>query len=195
MTTLVLATGVPMLTAGDELGRTQGGNNNAYCQDNPISWVDWELEPEWADQLAFTRRLLQLRRDHPVFRQWNFFNGAPARPGGRKDLAWFGPEGREMGQGAWFEQARHTLGMYLSGDGIRERGPRGERIEDDSFLLLVNGAPSAVPFLLPGDSWARAYVVELDTADEAGRREGRKYAGTARLMLPGRSLQLLRALD
>ena len=195
LATLVLSTGVPMLTAGDEMGRTQRGNNNAYCRDDQSSWVDWDLAPEWDEMLAFTRRLLHLRRDHPVIRQWHFFDGRPVRPGGRKDLAWFGPDGLEMGEAAWFDPQRHTVGMYLAGDAIRARGPRGEHLQDGSFLLLLNGDPRDVRFLLPSEPWAKSYVVEVDTARDGGvAAEPGTYAGGVRVTMPGRSLQLLRAL-
>jgi isoamylase len=192
LATLLLSTGVPMLTAGDEMGRTQRGNNNAYCQDNELSWVDWDLDPEWQQLLTFTRRLLRIRRDHPVFRQRHFFDGRPLRPGGRKDLAWFGPDGIEMREAGWFDVQRHAVGMYLAGDGIRARGPHGEAIEDDSFLLLLNGDSHETRFLLPREPWATSYVVEVDTGQEVEGR--RSYAAGVRVTMPARSLQLLRAV-
>jgi isoamylase len=192
LTTLAFSTGVPMLTAGDEMGRTQHGNNNAYCRDDETSWVDWDLQPEFKELLAFTRRLLTLRRDHPVFRQSQFFDGRPVRPAGRKDLAWFGADGLEMREASWFDGQRHTLGMYLAGDGIRSRGPRGERIEDASFLLILNGDAHDVRFLLPREPWATSYVLEVDTSSEA--QEGRRYAAGVRAAVAGRSVQLLRAV-
>jgi isoamylase len=191
LSTLVLSTGVPMLVAGDEMGRTQRGNNNAYCRDDDTSWVHWDLDPEWKDLLAFTRRLLQLRRDHPVFRQQQFFDGRPLHPGGRKDLAWFGPDGIEMSEASWFDAQRHALGMYLSGDAIRTRGPRGERITDESYLLVFNGSPREVRFLLPREPWATSYVVEVDTAEVA---EGHTLSAGVRASIAGRSFRLLRAI-
>ncbi len=191
LTTLLLSTGVPMITAGDEMGRTQWGNNNAYCQDNEMSWLDWEPGPEWLDTLAFTRQLLALRREHPVFRQHHFFEGRPVGNGGRKDLAWFGPEGVEMSADAWFDPQRHAVGMFLAGDGIRARGRRGEQLLDESFLLLVNASATETEFSLPGPAWSPGYVVELDTAD-AGHR-GHSYSAGRSVPLPARTAVLLRA--
>ncbi len=193
LATLLLSTGVPMLTAGDEMGRTQRGNNNAYCQDNEISWLDWELDPEWQELLDFTRQLLTLRRQHPVFRQWHFFEGRPLRAGARKDLAWFTPEGSEMTEQFWLDPGRHALGMFLAGDALRARGRRGETLQDDSFLLVFNGAPHATEFRLPGRHWATSYAVEIDTAEPAN--VGERYAGGRTVLRPARSLVLLRAVD
>jgi isoamylase len=163
LTTLLLSTGVPMLGAGDELGRTQGGNNNAYCLDSPVSWVDWELAPWQQDLVAWTRRLLALRREHPVFRHRHFLEGQPAYPGGPKDLAWLRPDGHELDDGDWFSPATQTLGMFLSGDGLGARNRRGERVLDDSFLLVVHGGPEPASFTLPGAPWAAAWELLLDT--------------------------------
>ncbi len=193
LATLLLSTGVPMLTAGDEMGRTQGGNNNAYCQDNEISWMDWDLEPEWQELLHFARRIVHLRRRHPVFRQWHFFDGQPTRPGGRKDLAWFTAHGTEMTEQAWLDPDRSALGMFLAGEALRARGRRGEPIADASFLVLFNGAAADAPFRLPPASWSASYVVEFDTAGIAV--EGESYAAGRTLSLPARSVLLLRASE
>ncbi len=192
LSTLLLSTGVPMLTGGDEVGRTQLGNNNAYCQDNEISWVDWSPEPAWVELLDFTRRVVRLRCEHPVFRQWHFFEGRPVRPGGRKDLAWFTPEGTEMTEQSWFDPRRHALGMFLAGDALRARGPRGEQVEDESFLLVVNGMGDT-EFRLPPRQWAPSYVVEFDTADSGCA--GEEYAAGRTLSRKSRSVLLLRAAD
>ena len=114
-----------MLSMGDELRRTQGGNNNAYCQDNETSWVDWELGPEAKELTDLVTRLLQLRREHPVFRQKAFFSGHALGEDGVKDLAWFGADGRELTDDEWFDPAQQTIGMYVDGRGIRTRGPHG----------------------------------------------------------------------
>ncbi|HZB50853.1 MAG TPA: glycogen debranching protein GlgX [Mycobacteriales bacterium] len=165
--TLLLSTGVPMLLAGDELWRTQGGNNNAYCQDNEVSWVDWSTldDPGTADLLALVRRLVAVRRDSPVLRQRAFFAGR-AVPGGdgRKDLAWFRPDGTEMTEREWHSPDTRTLGMYLDGDGIRQRGPRGERLADESYLLVLHAGAEDAAFTLPGPPWATGYHVVVDTA-------------------------------
>jgi isoamylase len=190
LSTLVLAAGVPMLMAGDEMGRTQGGNNNAYCQDNEVSWVHWDLAPWQRDLLAWTRSLVALRKAHPVFRQRHFLEGRPAYEGGPKDLAWFRPDGRELVEQDWFAAHVQTLGMYLSGDGLRLRTRTGRRVLDDSFLLIVHAAAEPVEVTLPGRPWARAWVRELDSAtDPPGLATP---VGPTLTMLP-RSVVLLRA--
>ena len=167
LTTVLLSTGVPMLAAGDEMGRTQGGNNNAYCLDSPVSWLDWTLDPWQQDQLAWTRALLNLRRQHPVFRHRHFLEGRPAYAGGPKDLAWFTADGRELVDSDWFSPATESLGMYLSGDGLRARNRRGQRVKDDSFMLVVHGGRQAIDFTLPGPPWARSWQVLLDSSVDA----------------------------
>ena len=165
--TLLLSTGVPMLVAGDELWRTQGGNNNAFCQDNEVSWLDWTaLDDEAiARQLALVRRLIALRRVSPVLRQRAFFAGR-AVPGGegRKDLAWFRPDGTEMTEREWHSPDTRTLGMYFDGEGIRQRGARGERLTDESYLLVLHAGAEDATFTLPGLPWATGYQVVVDTA-------------------------------
>ena len=128
LATLLLSTGVPMLTAGDELGRTQRGNNNAYCQDNELSWLDWKAVDE--DLLASSRRLVRLRRSAPVLRQEAFFEGHEIRDraagsGGTRDLAWFAPDGGQLTTADWFDTGLQTIGMYLDGRGIRHRDEHG----------------------------------------------------------------------
>ncbi|WP_414642051.1 glycogen debranching protein GlgX [Actinocrinis sp.] len=196
MTTLVLATGVPMITAGDEFGRTQQGDNNAYCVDNEVSWVDWSLleKGEWSSLLDLTRRIIHLRKRHPVLRQRVFFSGQPAHPGGLQDIAWFRPDGEEMTDGDWFAPAA-GLGVYLSGQDIRGRGNHGERIIDDSFLLVVHAGAEELEFVLPGDPWARWYHSVIDTTLEGdpGARDNVTYGGGLPVTLAPRSLMLLRA--
>ncbi|MEU1630548.1 glycogen debranching protein GlgX [Streptomyces sp. NPDC020096] len=197
--TLLLSTGVPMLVAGDEMGRTQGGNNNAYCQDNAVSWVDWSLldVPRWRELFDLAARLIALRRDHPVLRRRAFFSGLPQGQGGLRDLAWFTPRGEEMTEADWFAPAA-ALGMYLSGQDIPQRGPTGRRVHDDSFLTVLHAAATPIRFTLPGPPWARAYEVLVDTsraadasaADPSG--PGRHRAGTT-ITVPERCLLLLRA--
>ena len=164
LATLLLSTGVPMLSMGDEVRRTQGGNNNAYCQDGPVSWMPWDSDADARGLHAFVRRLLALRREHPVFRQRAFFSGRAVGEDGVKDLAWFTARGLEVTDGEWFDPELRTLGMYLSGGGIRTRTPRGERVLDDSFLLLLHTADADADVALPGPPWARSYEVVLDTA-------------------------------
>jgi glycogen operon protein len=189
--TLLLSTGVPMLLAGDEMGRTQGGNNNAYCQDE-LSWVDWSLRESWGDVLALTRDLLALRRREPVFRQRHFFEGSLA-PGGRRDIGWFGPDGRELGEAQWWDPARRTLGMFLNGDAIRASGPRGEPIVGSSFLVWLHADPEPCDVVLPPQPWAESYdPLPLGDRGREGGRVGRLLPGTT-LRLEGRSVVVLRA--
>ena len=168
LATLILSQGVPMLLAGDELGRTQGGNNNAYCQDNEISWLDWNPNPERTQLLAFTRRLIALRRAHPAFRRRDFFQGRPIRGGGVKDIIWFKPDGIEMSDEEWQQQFARCLGVYLSGAGLTERDGRGRPVQDDDFLLLFNAHHEPVPFTLPAPGGEARWHALLDTAREDG---------------------------
>jgi glycogen operon protein len=183
--TLLLSTGVPMLTMGDEVRRTQGGNNNAYVQDNPMSWVDWELSADKRELLELTRHLIHCRRSHPVFRQRAFFSGHDVSEDGVKDIAWFGPTGEELDDEQWFDPTVQTLGMYLDGRGIRTRGPHGEQVVDESFLLLLHMAPDEAEVRLPGLPWAARYEVVLATA--------KTVLHETALQVVGRSVTLLRA--
>jgi isoamylase len=169
LTTLLLSTGAPMLVAGDERWRTQGGNNNAYVQDNPTSWLDWTATPESEDALALVRRLIALRRSAPVLHQPAFFAGRAVPDGdGCKDLAWFHPQGHELTDGDWFDAGLRSIGMYLDGRGLRHRGTRGELIVDDSYLLLLHAGDADITFTLPGAPWAASYEPVIDTAAVGG---------------------------
>src|SRR6266487_3279717 len=155
LATLFCSQGVPMLLAGDELGRTQGGNNNAYCQDNEVSWVDWSLAGSQAGLLAFTRVLSALRREHPVFRRRRFFRGQPAGDGHLADIAWLTPSGREMAGRDWGTPYARAMMVFLNGDAITEPGPRGEPVRDDTFLILLSANREPVTFTLPGPKFGR----------------------------------------
>ncbi|MGV1008874.1 MAG: glycogen debranching protein GlgX [Dermatophilaceae bacterium] len=164
--TLLLAQGVPMLAHGDEMGRTQLGNNNAYCQDNEITWVDWELAPKEKELLSFTRRLVQLRQNHPVFRRRRFFAGR-ASHGGESDvgdIAWFMPGGEHMDEDAWASWHAKTLMVFLNGRAIREMDERGGKVVDDSFLILFNAHDEPIMFTLPDESHGTTWFIEVDTA-------------------------------
>ncbi|MCU1601827.1 MAG: glycogen debranching enzyme GlgX [Frankiales bacterium] len=189
LTTLLLSTGVPMLTMGDEIRRTQRGNNNAYCQDNEISWVDWHVGRDQQEVYDLARLLLSLRREHPVFRQKAFFSGADVDADGVKDIAWFGLAGTELTDAEWFDTSVTTLCMYLDGRGIKTRGPRGERVVDDSFLVVLHMGADDVELQLPAEPWATSYDVVVDTAGSAW---GTHDAGK-RLTMTGRSVLVLRA--
>ncbi|HEX4866030.1 MAG TPA: glycogen debranching protein GlgX [Acidimicrobiales bacterium] len=158
LTTLLLSQGVPMLVAGDELGRTQGGNNNAYCQDNEVSWHDWDDVDE--DLLEFTKRLIELRRAHPTFRRRRYFQGQPIR--GTLDLGWCTPDGHEMTDDDWNMSHARAVGMFLNGGSITEVDQRGQHIVDDSFLVLFNAFHEPIDWTLP-TQWGGPWRVVLDT--------------------------------
>ena len=154
-----------MLLGGDECGRTQRGNNNAYCQDNEISWYDWEDVDD--DLLAFTRRLIALRREHPVFRRRRWFQGRSIR--GSVDLGWCRPDGAEMGDDDWDAGSARSVGLFLNGDAITDRDRRGQRVTDDSFLLLFNAHGDAIDWTLP-KQWGQWWELVTETAEPG--REG-----------------------
>jgi glycogen operon protein len=193
LATLLLSTGAPMLVAGDEMWRTQGGNNNAYVQDNAVSWLDWAPTEIGEDMLALTRRLLALRRAHPVLRQRAFFEGRPVAGGdGCKDLAWFHPDGHELAPEDWFDAGLRSIGMYLDGRGLRHRNARGETIMDDSFLLLLNAADADGAFTLPDAPWASNYECVVDTTRSGGVPIPGSLSAGAPLPMRARSVALLR---
>ncbi|MFL0026454.1 glycogen debranching protein GlgX [Streptomyces sp. NBUL23] len=197
LTTLLLSTGVPMLVAGDEMGRTQGGNNNAYCQDNETGWLDWSLleEPAWRQLTELTARVLTLRRTHPVLRRRAFFSGRAQAPDGLRDLAWFARDGREMTEGDWYAPAA-TLGLYLSGRDIPGRDARGEPVTDDSFLAVLHAGAEPVAFELPGPPWADAYELVLDTSrEDQAQAPGTVLEGGTEVAVPARSVLLLRVAE
>ncbi|MFI0984664.1 glycogen debranching protein GlgX [Streptomyces exfoliatus] len=195
LTTLLLSTGVPMLVAGDEMGRTQGGNNNAYCQDNETGWLDWTLpdDPGRSHLLTLTRRLLDLRHRHPVLRRRAFFSGRGAD--GLRDLAWFGADGTEMTERDWYTPTA-TIALYLSGRDIPGRDERGEQITDDSFLAVLHAGPEPLDFRLPGPPWAETYELTVDTArEDQSAAPGTEHRGGETITVGGRSVVLLRVRE
>ncbi len=163
MATLCLSNGVPMITAGDERGRTQGGNNNAYAQDNETSWIDWRPDDAWLDVYEITRTALRLRREHPALRQRHWFEGRPTIRGGPKDLAWLHPSGREMTGDDWHDGGLRTVGMFVSGAPLRAPGPAGQQQVDKSFMLWFNAHWLPQPLELPENDWVQAGEVVLST--------------------------------
>jgi len=193
LTTLLLSQGVPMLLHGDELGRTQGGNNNAYCQDNPISWIDWEDAREnWA-LTEFVERVSRMRRQHPVFRRRRFFQGDPARGSESAigDIAWFTPHGEHMTGGDWQVGYARSLAVFLNGEAIIEPDHRGQKVRDASFLLLFNAHHEDMDFVLPPQNYGERWEVVLDTA--APMVEDRPTSkATETVTLEARSILVLR---
>ncbi len=165
LTTLLFSQGVPMILHGDETGRTQRGNNNAYCQDNELSWVDWELDEPGQQLLAFTQELMRLRRDHPVLRRRRFFHGGTRQmpDGALGDIEWFTPAGRLMEDADWQDKEARSLAVFLNGDAIAEPDPRGERVVDDSLLVLLNAYHEQVDFRLPPASYGNRWRALVDT--------------------------------
>jgi isoamylase len=191
MTTLLLSQGVPMIRHGDELGHTQRGNNNAYCQDNELSWLDWEHTD--ADFLAFCEDLVELRNRHPVFRRRRFFEGEPIFGGELSDIAWFRPDGEEMTDDDWQAGFAKSLAVFLNGEALPDPDPRGRRLRDDSFLLLFNAHHEDVTFVLPGKEWGRRWETELTVASDPGVRKPKSPG--AKVTVAGRSVQVLRRVE
>ncbi len=189
--TLFLSQGVPMLLAGDELGRTQLGNNNAYCQDNAISWVDWERAAGFTELAEFTARLARLRREHPVFRRRRFFEGRPVRGTNLEDIAWLTPDGEPMTDREWTAGHAHALTVFLNGEGIPERDRRGRPVRDDSFLLMANPSADRRPFTVPGPAYGTSWTDCLDSSDPtAGILAAGGMAAAAPRCRPGDVLML-----
>jgi len=191
LATLLFSQGVPMLLAGDELGRTQRGNNNAYCQDSETGWVDWNLGPDERVLLEFVARMVRLRRNHPVFRRRHFFQGRPIRGKDIKDIMWLSPDGNEMSDEEWNNSFARCLGVYLSGEAFEERDERGRIIVDDNFLLLFNAHHEEIRFTIPDYHRGCDWEVLLDTHfDDGVPAERWLHSGTAYL-LQGRSVAVL----
>ncbi len=165
LSTLMLSQGVPMLAHGDELGRTQAGNNNGYCQDNEVTWVDWELDEHREALLEFTRMLVHLRRDHPVLRRRRFFAGSADHGGESElgDIAWFSTAGDHMTDADWRESYVKAVTVFLNGEAISEPDPRGEPLVDDSFLVMYNAAPNTVIVTVPPAEFGASWTCVLDT--------------------------------
>jgi glycogen operon protein len=191
LVTLFLSQGVPMILGGDEFGRTQEGNNNTWCQDNELSWLGWRHEPWQTDLHRFARRLIALRRRHPVFRRVRFLEGATDGPG-LPDAWWFRPDGRKMTQRDWKRGDGHVIGLFLNGEELQEADPQGDEVGDDSFLLLFNAHHEDVTFTLPAASFGRSWMSELSTAEPSLEPGAREYAAREKLEIQARSVYVLR---
>jgi len=189
LATLFLSQGVPMLVAGDELGRTQGGNNNAYCQDNEISWINWET----ADQtlLEFTSKLIRLRNEHSVFSRKYWFHGDKVAEGEAEDIAWFLPDGQQMAEEHWSEGFAKSVAVYLNGKGLHAVDSEGKRVEDDSFYIIFNAHSESIPYQLPKDKYGAEWELVL-TTHNSGQQEAEHFKAGEVMEIEGRSVVLLK---
>ncbi len=191
LTTLLISQGTPMLLGGDEMDRTQHGNNNAWCQDNEISWYDWTETPRARELREFTRRLIRLRHEHPVFRQESFLRGEEGGRSGLPDVWWFRPDGRKMTRRDW-NDGEHVLGMFLNGEEIGSVGHRGEEIVDDSFIVLANAHHEDRAFMLPRRRFGAQWALELSTADPGAEPGSATYGARTEIEVISRSIVILK---
>jgi isoamylase len=191
LTTLFLSQGVPMLSAGDELGRTQNGNNNAYCHDSELSWINWEKADK--DLLEFTKKLIHLYKEHNVFSRRDWFKGQSIKGGGLHDIGWFSPEGKEMTEENWKQDFAKALGVYLNGHGIHAMDYNGEPIIDDSFYVIFNAHNEPLIYKLPPPIYGNNWVKILDTSKNlVSEKGGRGYKANSRIKVDGFSVVLLK---
>jgi isoamylase len=191
LTTMFVSQGTPMLLGGDEIGRTQRGNNNVWCQDNELSWYSWHEEPRTELMRDFTRRLIALRRQHPVFRRGSFLRGAELKGSGLPDVWWFRSDGLKMTRRDW-QNGQHLLGMFLNGREITIPGPRGEDIYDDSFLVLFNAEPEDRVFMLPRRRFGAQWSLELSTAEPEVEPDSARYGARTEVRVSSRSIVVLK---
>jgi glycogen operon protein len=192
MATLLFSQGVPMVLGGDELGHTQLGNNNAYCQDDELAWLDWELDADRQAFLDFTSRLIELRRRHPVFSRRRFLQGDTVVGDGLREIIWLNPDGREMAGAEWDVPFARCLGLYLAGAAIERRDKRGRLVTDNNFLLLCNAHHEPIPFQLSDPLAEKVWWTVLDTAAAAAPFAPQRVEPGSSYTLQGRSLALLR---
>ncbi|MBV8711087.1 MAG: hypothetical protein JOY56_04890, partial [Solirubrobacterales bacterium] len=191
LTTLMLSQGTPMLLGGDEMSRSQGGNNNGWCQDSEISWYDWTEAPEKAQLRQFTRRLIALRHQHHVFRRSTFLRGKELKGSGLPDVWWFRPDGLKMTRRDW-QGGEHVLGMFLNGRELPTPGPHGEEVQDDSFVLLFNAEPEDRVFTLPRRRFGAQWALELSTADPDAEAGSTRYGARTEINVTSRSAVVLK---
>ncbi len=192
--TLLLSQGVPMISAGDSIGHTQNGNNNAYCQDNEISWLNWDVQAQDHDLLAFVQRIIKFRKNHPAFRRRRFFQGRPIKGAEVKDILWLNPDGIEMSEDEWRDPSVHCVGMFLSGQGLDESDERGRKVSDDNFLVLLNSFHEDEDFKLPPFSPGARWLAWMDTSRGAGLRPADDYEAGSVYKLQARSMVVLMEL-
>src|SRR5690606_248807 len=192
LTTLFLSQGVPMLVAGDEFGRTQKGNNNAYCQDNEISWLNWKEQDE--KLLTFTKQLIALRKEHPIFCRRKWFQGMPIKGAGLEDIAWFLPEGTEMEDSHWQNDFARSLAVFLNGQGIRSLNDDGTKVVDQSFYIMFNAFWEPIEYTLPPMKYSKRWVKVLDTAFEKIERS-EEFEAEQKVKVGPRSIVVLMATE
>jgi isoamylase len=190
LATLLLSQGVPMLHGGDEMGRTQSGNNNAYCQDNELSWFDWEKADP--DLIEFVSKVCALRQKHPVFGRRQWFHGRDISGVGVRDIGWFRPDGSEMTAEDWKSGFAKSLGVFLNGKALLRRDAQGERVVDDSFFCIFNAHYEPITFTLPNGNWGKDWRRVLDTAEKVPQEDQEARAGGGRVAVEGRSLVVFR---
>jgi isoamylase len=195
LATLLLSQGVPMICGGDEMGRTQRGNNNAYCQDSELTWFDWKFTRQSHVLLNFTRNLMALRRAHPVFRRRLFFQGSRIQGSAVKDIAWFSPDGKEMTEEEWAKGFVRCFGMRLAGDAIEETDGKGHPIVDDTFLVLMNAHHEPLAFVLPAHKRGVRWESMIDTVGDTAPKRGTIFKGGQPYQLEGRALAILRLIE
>lgn len=183
-----------MLLSGDEMGRSQGGNNNAYCQDNPLTWIDWNLPEENEALLDFTQQLIELRRQHPVFRRRKWFQGRAIHGSEVHDIVWFNADGTEMTEAQWQEGSIKSIAIFLNGEEIVTPNQQGERVIDDSFLLLFNADHTALDFSIPPEMQIWEWRVLIDTTKPRFIRRGKRYRHADRIIVAARSFMMLQRL-
>lgn len=194
LTTMFISQGVPMLVAGDEAGRSQGGNNNAYCQDNEISWINWGDADK--DLLEFTSKLIHFRKHHPVFRRRRWFKGQPIKGIGVEDINWFLPDGSEMPDEAWGDTFAKSIAVFLNGNGIRTVGPKGEPVLDDHFYVIFNAHYEPIEYALPTKKYGKEWIKVIDThsAYINDSREGEVFAPKETVTVEGRSVMVFKQI-
>jgi isoamylase len=191
LTTLFLSQGVPMLVAGDELGKTQNGNNNAYCQDNEISWINWQNADK--DLLNFTKKLLHFQRAHPVFCRRKWFKGRPIQSSGVEDIAWFLPEGSSMSEENWKQDFAKSLGVFLNGKALKSDGPKVVPVIDNNFYIIFNAHDGELPYLLPSEEFGSAWIKVIDTHENFFCEDGgQSFAPCEAIIVQGRSVVVLK---
>ena len=194
LVTLMLSQGVPMLLGGDEFGRTQKGNNNTYCQDNEISWLNWDLQAKNSDLLDFTRQLIYFRFQHPVFYRRKWFQGRAIHGSDVSDIGWYNPDGGEMTEEQWKIDFAKAIGIFLNGEEIPASGERGERVIDDSFMMFFNAHYELIEFAIPSQLQDRSWIVTIDTSKPCFLKNGKRYQGKVPIPVMERSIVVLRGL-